>query len=143
MPDTHTIVAEHRALRTLVDALRRETASVPGGVEGAWLAAVAAQLAELRTRLEAHFAVEEQSGLFDHLAEVGSENGPAASRLRREHDALRERLGRLCAEPEPASAPAHTLAARVRTLLDDLEAHEERENELITRSLDGSLAAAD
>jgi iron-sulfur cluster repair protein YtfE (RIC family) len=138
-----SIVGEHRALHQLRDALRRDVAAVPDGREDAWHAGVAARLAQLRARLEAHFLQEERAGLFEHLAEGGSEHAPAATRLRREHDALRASLERLRAAGGEPKDSAHVLAERVRTFLDDLAAHEDRENELMVRGLDGSVAASD
>lgn len=143
MSEAQAIVGEHRALHQLRAALRRDVAAVADGREQSWRAGVAARLVELRTRLEAHFQQEERAGLFEHLAESGSEHVPAATRLRREHDALRAALARLCPGADEAQESAPALAERVRTFLDDLAAHEERENELLVRGLDNSLAAAD
>lgn len=143
MSEARAIVSEHRALHQLRDALRRDVAAVPNGDERPWRAGLAARLGELRTRLEAHFGQEERAGLFEHLTETGAEHVPAAARLRREHDALRAALERLAHATSDAAEPAHALAEHVRTFLDDLASHEDRENDALVRGLDGSLAAVD
>lgn len=141
MPQASSFVADHRALRALIEALR-EHATVTTGRESAWRAAVTAHLGELRAQLEAHFAEEEESGLFEQMAETGTENLPAAEHLRADHAALRGRLSALCADAEGGGARvrATDLSKRLQVLLDDLEAHEERENEVLLRSLEGSFA---
>ena len=73
---------------------------------------------------------------------MGPEQAPLCSRLRGEHDGLISRLDSLrAASPEARRQPTWT--RDVRVLLDDLSGHEERETDLLTRTLDGSIGALD
>lgn len=145
------ILAEHRALHDIVAGLERATdpALTPTArswepvVRATWLAGLAHRLADLRARLSVHFEIEEQAGLYDDLEEADPALGRAAQRLRLEHDRLRHGVERLQADAEGACADLPGLAGRVRDLLKDLEHHEARENEALTRSLADGFGAGD
>ena len=144
MPTRADFLAEHRELQAALDALR-VLAARPSRDERAWVVDLAGALRDLLPRLFAHFASEERSGLFEEIGERGPENLSAARRLREDHEHLRFRLERLhedaLAWPVPGGPRA--FAARVREVLDALVEHEAFENEVLVRSLDASLAAAD
>ncbi len=139
-PPARALISEHRALLALEAALRRHVSAVPQGREARWRSDLVVRLAELRLRVEPHFAAEEHSGLFERL---GDSDEPGARRLHTEHARLRAGLARVCGLAEAADVSDYVLADHVRELLDALVAHEAAENEALTRHLDGSLAAAD
>jgi hypothetical protein len=92
--------------------------------------------------LGAHFEEEERARFFEEIEELSPEQAPVCARLRGEHEGLIRRLDSLrTASPESRRGP--TWGRDVRALLDDLARHEARENDLLTRALDGSTPAAD
>ncbi len=145
------LLAEHRALHELVAGLARVTdpALTPGArswepsARATWLAGLAHRLGDLRARLSGHFEAEEQAGLYDDLEEADPALVHTAQRLRLEHDRLRHGVERLQADAEGGCADLPGLASRVRDLLKDLEHHEARENEALTRSLADDLGGGD
>jgi hypothetical protein len=103
---------------------------------------VAARLDILRGRLAAHFGEEERAGLFDQIVQQAPGEAHECHRLLDEHAVLLHRLDDLrTADPEARRRPAWSGA--VRRLLDELSGHESRENEVLTRALDGSVGALD
>ena len=145
------ILAEHHAMHVLVAGLERVTdpAVTPDerswepAARATWLAGLAHRLADLRGRLSVHFEAEERAGLYDDIQDADPALERAAQRLRLEHDRLRLGVERLQAEAEGACSDLPGLAGRVRALLKDLEHHEARENEALTRSLSDGLGAGD
>jgi hypothetical protein len=138
---TRDVVAEHRALRVLLteveDAFARPLPHAASGPD-----VVAARLDTLRGRLGAHFEEEERAGLFEEIEERAPDQATTCARLRSEHDGLLRRLDALrTGSPEARRGP--TWIREVRMFLDDLSGHEERETDLLTRTLDGSTAALD
>jgi Hemerythrin HHE cation binding domain len=137
----HTAALEHRRLRALlaqVEGAFGKTA--PRALTGP--DAVAAGLDTLRGPLGAHFEEEERAHLYEEIEDLAPEQAPVCARLRGEHEGLIRRLDTLRgASPEARRGP--TWAREVRALLDDVAVHEERENDLFTRTLDRSIAAAD
>jgi hypothetical protein len=136
-----TAAEEHRRLRALValveGAFGRPQPRALTGPD-----AVAAGLDTLRGPLTAHFEEEERAHLYEGIEELAPEQAPVCARLKGEHEALIRRLDTLrTASPEARRGP--TWSHDVRALLDDLAVHEDRESDLLTRTLDGSIAAAD
>jgi hemerythrin-like domain-containing protein len=136
-----TAADEHRRLRDLVTQVERAFGrNSPHAASGPDV--VAARLDTLRGPLGAHFEEEESARLFEEIEERAPEQAPACARLRNEHKSLMRRLDLLRGvSPEARRGP--TWAHEVRALLADLTRHEERETDLLTRTLDGSIAAAD
>jgi hypothetical protein len=137
----HTLFEEHRALRDLLSQVESAfTRAAPRAATGPDV--VAARLDTLRGPLGAHFDEEERAGLFEEIEAQAPEQSVACSRLRSEHVTLLRRLDELrLANPEDRRSPAWGEA--VRALLRDLHGHEERESDLLQRTLDGSTAALD
>jgi hypothetical protein len=136
-----TAAGEHRRLRELLaqveDAFARPSPRAGSGPD-----VVAARLDSLRGPLGAHFEEEERGRLFEEIEERAPEQAPLCGRLRAEHAGLLRRLDSLrTASPESRRRPEW--GHDVRALLADLAGHEETETELLTRTLDGSIAAAD
>jgi hypothetical protein len=132
---------EHRRLRDLLaqveGAFGRTSPHASSGPDD-----VAARLDTLRGPLGAHFDEEERARLFEEIEERAPEQAPACARLRDEHGGLIRRLDSLRAvSPEARRGP--TWAHEVRLFLADLTGHEERETDLLTRTLDGSIGAGD
>jgi hypothetical protein len=134
-------VEEHRRLRDLLAQVEGAFGrAVPHAVTGPDV--VAARLDTLRGPLGAHFEEEERARLFEEIEERAPEQAPVCARLRDEHRGLIHRLDSLrAASPEARRRP--TWGHEVRALLHDLHGHEERESDLLTRTLDGSIGAGD
>jgi hypothetical protein len=132
---------EHRRLRDLlaqVEGAFERTA--PHAARGPDV--VAARLDTLRGPLSACFDEEERARLFEEIEERAPEQAPICARLRGEHGGLIRRLDSLRgASPEARRAPTWT--REVRAFLEDLTGHEQRETDLLTRTLDGSVGAGD
>jgi hypothetical protein len=137
----HTAAEEHRRLRALLAQVEGAFGqALPRALTGP--DAVAAGLDTLRGPLGAHFEEEERQHLYEEIEELAPEQAPVCERLKSEHHGLIRRLDALRqASPEARRGP--TWGREVRALLADLAFHEERENDLLTRTLDGSIAAAD
>ncbi|HYN05153.1 MAG TPA: hemerythrin domain-containing protein [Vicinamibacteria bacterium] len=135
------VVKEHLALRALLAEVEQAFArAAPHAASGPDV--VAARLDTLRGPLRAHFEEEERAHLFEEIEERAPEQAPACARLRGEHEGLIRRLDALRgASPEARRGPTWT--HDVRAFLDDLSGHEERETDLLTRTLDGSIGALD
>jgi hypothetical protein len=136
-----SVAEEHRRLRSLLaqveGAFGRSVARAATGPD-----VVAAGLDTLRGPLGAHFEEEERARLYEEIEERAPEQAPVCARLRSEHEGLIRRLDSLrTASPESRRGP--TWAREVRTFLADVAGHEERETDLFTRTLDGSVGAQD
>jgi len=131
-------LAEHRALHALLGEVERATAGPAGAATDK---ALIGQLRNLRERLAAHFTSEEESGLFEQIRDLAPERAHECSRLCDEHTGLLERLDAL--RSAGAGDRGGDWAAGVRAFLDALSGHEARENEILTRALDGSEQAQD
>jgi hypothetical protein len=139
-PDTPAgkTLAEHRALHALLAEIEKETGEAAGSAADA----LVSHLDSLRDRLAAHFDGEERSGLFEQIRELAPEQAHECAKLCDEHlDLLRE-LDDL-RSVEARARKAGTWRDGVRTLLARLADHESKENELLTRVLDGSMEAQD
>jgi hypothetical protein len=132
-------LAEHRALRILLDEIEEATAS-PAPAEA--MGPLIERLGVLRERLAAHFDGEERHGLFEQIRELAPEQLHECEKLCDEHLNLLKRVDHLrTAEPESRHTPQWL--AGVRLLLSELAHHESAENELLTRVLDGGDQAQD
>ncbi len=143
------ILDEHRSLHASVASLTQAADAAPAlqgwqpAARATWLAGLAHRLADLRAKLAGHFESEERAGLYEDLAEADPGRARAAQRLLAEHDQLRRGVERLQAEAEAGCSDLAGLADRVRGLLRDLEHHEARENEALTRAVADDLGAGD
>jgi hypothetical protein len=130
-------LAEHRALHALLEEIERastETSAVADEVKP--------RLDVLRDQLAAHFAGEEEGGLFEQILEEAPEQAHECEKLCEEHQGLLDRVDDLrSADAATRADPGY--GASVRALLEALDRHESRENELLTRVLDGSMEAQD
>jgi uncharacterized membrane protein YccC len=118
----------------------------PSEVSRAWLAGLASQLQDLLPPLRAHFAYEEDAGLFERIEETWPETARACAHIRGEHGELLSRFERLRVDATAGPADEDTLrrlVAEGRALLRSLAHHEESENELLLRSIDDAVAAQD
>lgn len=135
------VVAEHRMLRRLLAEVRQAFARpMPHAARGPDV--VAARLDTLRGPLRAHFEEEERAGLFEEIEERAPDQAPVCARLRAEHEGLIRRLDALRAG-NPEARRGSTWNREVHLFLDDLAGHEERETDLLARTLDGSIGAGD
>jgi iron-sulfur cluster repair protein YtfE (RIC family) len=131
-------LAEHRALHVLLGEVEKATSDPAAAAADA---ALTGRLDTLRERLAAHFQGEEESGLFEQIEEMAPEHAHDCESLCEEHEGLLSRLDELRAVE--SGARDRTFTDGVRTLLDDLASHETRENEILTRVLDGGDQAQD
>jgi len=141
------ILDEHKRLHGYLEKIEAALSAPPRPeAVGAWLASLASSLQELLPLLRAHFAREDEGGLFEEIEAAWPNAARVCERLRGEHEGLLARFGRLRAETEVAPADEEALqalVARARSLSRDLTRHEEAENELLFRSLDDAVAAQD
>ncbi len=145
------ILDEHRSLGASVASLTQalDAASAPAlqgwqpAARATWLAGLAHRLADLRAKLAGHFESEERAGLYEDLAAADPGRARSARRLHAEHEQLRHGVERLQAEAEAGCGDLAGLADRVRGLLRDLEHHEARENEALTRAVADDLGVGD
>jgi iron-sulfur cluster repair protein YtfE (RIC family) len=130
-------LAEHRALRALLDEIERASADTAAAADE-----VKPRLDTLRERLAAHFEGEEKGGLFEQIMEEAPEQVHECEKLCNEHADLLKRVDQLrTADARTRADPAW--GQSVRALLDALSDHEARENEILTRALDGAVEAQD
>lgn len=135
------VVKEHVELRRLLaqieGSFQRPTARAGIGPDE-----VAARLDTLRGPLRAHFDEEERNHLFEEIEALAPEQAGTCARLLGEHTTLIGRLDTL-RSASPVERRGAAWAEGVRSLLADLASHEQRETELLTRTLDGSTEAQD
>ena len=131
-------LAEHRALHALLGEVEKATSDPAAAAADQ---ALTGRLDTLRERLAAHFKGEEESGLFEQIEEMAPEHAHDCTSLCEEHEGLLGRLDQLRAVG--SGARDRTFTDGVRALLDDLASHEARENEILTRVLDGGDQAQD
>jgi hypothetical protein len=129
-------LAEHRALHALLDEIEKASAGPDTATT------LAARLDVLRERLAAHFDGEERSGLFEQVRELAPEQAHECAKLCDEHLDLLRQVDELRAADRGTRSTADW-AQGVRGVLAHLGRHESRENELLTRVLDGSMEAQD
>lgn len=135
------VARERKALRLLLDQVEAAFVRSPPH-QGSGPDVVAARLDTLRGPLHAHFDEEERARLFETIEENAVEHAAACARLRQQHRTLVERLDQL-RTASPLARRGGAWVAEVRKLMHDLLEHEEREAELLQRSLDGGSPAAD
>jgi hypothetical protein len=140
-PAARGVVEEHRALLALLAEVERAFAR-PSPRETSGPDVVAARLDTLARPARRALRRGGAGRLFEQIEEGAPEQAPACARLRDEHAALIRRLDELRgATPEARRATAW--GGEVRRFLADLHGHEERETDLLTRVLDGSIGALD
>jgi hypothetical protein len=141
---THTVLEEHRELQRAVTALglvirSPEEFAARRGV-------IAARIVDLRHQLARHFAAEEKGGFFEEIQRAAPESADACARLRQQHVAILAGLDRGRDELPPASSEASAIeswAATIRAVLAEVGLHEEREDTLLYRALEGGGGAPD
>ena len=130
-------LAEHQALRALLDEIEKASADTRTAADE-----VKPRLDTLREQLAAHFQGEEESGLFEQIMEVAPEQAHECQKLCDQHVGLLKQVDELrAAHAEARATPSW--GHDVRALLAALADHESRENEILTRALDGSVEAQD
>jgi len=141
------LFTEHADLRRVLHRIESMLANPPDPAGRLpWLKDLCDRLREYKPRLDAHFAAEEDGGLFDEIEDHSPGAAEAARKFCAEHPEL---IGRLEDLIEAASRKAaddagfQSLLAQARDLVHTLESHEERENDLLYRVLDGGDAALD
>ena len=129
-------LAEHNALHALLD-------EIANAADSSTADELQTLLDTLRAQLLTHFEGEEEEGsFFDQVLEEAPEQTHECEFLRGQHTRLLETVDELrMADPEARADPEWIQG--VRAMLDELADHESRENELLTRVLDGSIQAQD
>jgi hemerythrin len=133
-----SVLEQHAALRRLMGEVQLLLGAAAGPETTGRLLD---SLEELLPRLEAHFAHEEDSGLFASIVEKKPEAAHTCAHLVGEHGAFLTRVEQL--RQATGSSSLDELRAPLAALVADLRAHEDVENELVTEALDGSVAAQD
>jgi len=144
---SESILAQHKQLRVALDELNALLQSAPQiEATAGWLSKLAARLHDLLPVLAAHFEHEERSGLFAEIQAAWPETATTCARLLAEHKALLEGLEGVRVSTAAGPTAVQTLPelmGRGQALMRTLATHEEAENELLVRVLDGALAAQD
>ena len=136
---THDVLEDHRRLQRSATALGAAVQS-PAGL-AARRGELAGRIVALRHQLADHFAAEERGGLFERIQQADPEKADACARLRKQHVAILSGFDRaLDALPPAAASEAmlQTWAASVRTVLEEVGRHEEREAMLLYAALEGA-----
>jgi len=121
------IAAEHHSLRESLDLLKGTSD----------IGRVAPMLRELRPRLEAHFASEEEpNGLHQAIGDSAPHLMSSLQRIYDEHREFLDSIDRLAAAAqECCEGPVARVLTGIRELCEGLEAHEAAESELLTDSV--------
>lgn len=135
---TRQILDEHQQIHFFLQQLARSMQGLePAGSDPEVLRRLAAQIDGLRERLDEHFAVEEDGGLFRAMADLLPEARADVQTLSSEHGRVLEMLemARIRAEYGPASE-GHILRAELESFLAAIGDHERREEALLKRALE-------
>ena len=135
---TRQVLDEHQQIHFFLQLLARSMQNLePAGTDAEFLRRIAAQIEGLRERLDEHFAVEEEGGLFRALADLVPESRSEVQALASEHGHILEMLemARIRAEYGPASE-GHILRAELESFLATIGEHERREEALLQRALE-------
>ena len=106
-------------------------------------------LSELRDRFAMHLTLEEAFGYFEDAVDVAPRLGRRSEALRREHEPLFLEVCALVDEAEQLlyhEAGHHSrlrVAANFRAFVENFQAHESREKELILDALDEDIGVGD
>jgi len=98
---------------------------------------LATQIDSLRERLEEHFQLEEQDGLFQAILDLLPDSGPVIDDLASQHERMIEvlQMARIHAEKgEPCEVSA--LQADLQRFLETMRAHEKAEEALLERAVE-------
>lgn len=135
---TRQILDEHQQIHFFLQQLARSMQGLePAGADPEVMRRMSAQIDGLRERLDEHFAVEEEGGIFRALADLLPEARLDVQTLSSEHARVLEMLemARIRAEYGPASE-GHILRAELETFLAAMSDHERREEALLKRALE-------
>jgi iron-sulfur cluster repair protein YtfE (RIC family) len=147
LSQAESVLAQHKELHEVLDKIAAAIAARPPVADsGPWMAELSSHLETLRPQLEAHFAHEEQGGLFEEIEEEMPESGSLCARLSGEHGALVAKVESLCAESGqalPDDEALEALVGRCGLLLKELANHEALEDDLLFRALEGGIGAQD
>lgn len=145
--ELESVLEEHRKLRGTLIQIEEAVAHPPASKDRPeWIHGVADRLRELRPRLRAHFAHEEQSGLFDDIQRSWPGSAHRCRLLMDEHIRLLTRVDNVFDDASRETIDDEcfrSVVMRLRWLLSDLALHETLENELLYRSLEGGPGALD
>lgn len=142
--ESHRILAEHELLRREI----RDLAHCADGLLLAssrpnWVLELAARIEHLRPRLAEHFAREVECGFFDKLAEEWPNCERACLDLQADHYELLVELDAVSHGVRAGRLDVGEAVRRTKLTLTRLERHEERENALLHRTLEGGGPALD
>jgi hypothetical protein len=140
-PNAERILREHRELRTLLDDLSLYTVEPRPGIGEmgyhTWGASLSRHLVELHDRLYRHFRTENESGFFDQLKKQKPRNAKVVDAILEEHPLflaeIQSMVGDCLAYSGGNEPDDPRLRLRLKTLLDRLGDHEERESDLLQR----------
>lgn len=135
------ILREHRELRTLLDDLSLFTVEPRPGIGEmgyhTWGASLARHLVELHDRLFRHFRTETQGGFFEQIKKMRPRSSGVVDRILDEHPLFLGEVQSIVADCLAYSTGHEPddprLRLRLKTLLDRLSDHEEREADLLQR----------
>lgn len=131
-PSIREVEEDHVAVRDMAARIQHELSDERKSPED-----LAALLEAFRSRLEAHFALEERRWSGFQGPDCDRTTAHWVEGLVREHREIERRIGdvlsRLGAEQGTRRAPSAAVASAIRALIDDLYAHELSETKLFQR----------
>jgi hypothetical protein len=129
------IVHEHRELQRRLLELRRMVRDQESGRSNAErLSSLCRSLADLRKRMQAHFAQEETGEVMEEAVIRIPRLARDAAKIEREHPELIRRIDnaiRLSETTDPVAEDWHNASETVEALVTQMLAHEEAENHLL------------
>lgn len=143
--DPAVILGEHRAIRATAEALEAHIRGPVPSPRAHWLKRLAEEFDALAGLLRPHFAREEAGGMFDAMEARDPGSARECARLRDQHGTLLDRLvalERRLHAPRPDAKSVEVLRRGIRGLLADLAGHEEAENALLVRVMEGEEVGA-
>ena len=144
MRKVETSIAEglrraHVALRNDLGKLEKATQSRPTEGPGE----MRARLSTTRTHLAEHFRFEEQNGYMDAVRVNQPRLEHTIQQLAEEHRQLMQSLDALIEEAAAARSLGEPFHAAVRSWIERVQAHEERENDLVQDAFNQDIGAED
>lgn len=141
-PYLEQALAEHHELHAFADSILRLLATPPREVMAEHFETVVARMKELRDRLQAHFAQEEEGGYLDEAVSRAPNVAAQAAALQRQHQRFVELGDQIIERAGAAKDWRHRwneLGPEVQRFIARLVAHEEAENALLAKAFNVDL----
>jgi hypothetical protein len=135
--------ARRASLRKAMSAVAEAAEAPLGGHMTDWAAQLVGDLSRLSGAWERHITITEaDGGLFGQIRGDAPELDPQLQQLHKEHDKIRDQIGRLCSAITAAGgdeAMLQQLREQVTIVLSDLIRHRQRGADLVYRAYEVDL----